>query len=118
MGLLDDVLEDDARFAFTDTDVFGETVTYKPAAGSNRSIKAVVHRNLPPIDDNGVIRYPVVIEVENNSTRGISSTELDSGADKISVAYRHGGTAQDTKLGVPEAQDAGMLVFRVYLSSR
>jgi hypothetical protein len=119
MGLLDNVLADD-RFAFNDTDVFGETATYKPKnGGATRSIKVVVNRNIPvEISPQGVTRYPILVAVTNSATYGISATELDTGADKIAVAFRQGGTAQDFLLGTPEAQDGGMLYFRLFGTSR
>ena len=118
MGLLDQVLLDD-RLAFQDTDVFGESVTYKKKGGTTRTIKAVVNRNLPPmLDPQGVLRYVLLVSIPNSSTYGISSTELDTGADKIAVAYRQGGDTQDYLLGTPEAQDAGQLTFRLYGTNR
>ena len=118
MGILDQVMLDD-RFAFNDTDVFGETATYKKRGGTTRSIKVVVNRNLPAeISPQGVTRFPILVAVTNSATYGISSTELDSGADKIAVPFRYGGDAQDFLLGTPEAQDAGMMYFRLYGNSR
>lgn len=118
MGILDSVLADD-RFAFNDADIFGESATYKPKSGTTRAIKVVINRNVPPfVDSQNVVRYPLLISVVNSATYGISSTELDTGADKISLPFRYGGTAQDFALGVPESQDAGQLTFRLLGSSR
>lgn len=118
MGLLDQVLADD-RLAFTDTDVFGEAATYKKRGGTTRPIQVVVNRNLPPeISPQGVTRFPILVAVSNSTTYGISSTELDTGADKIAVPFRYGGDAQDFLLGTPEAQDGGMLTFRLFGNNR
>lgn len=118
MGIFDSVLADD-RFAFNDVDGIGaQTATYKPKSGTTRSINITVSRGQPFVDSQNVIRYPLIINVANSSTYGISATELDTGADKISFAYKQGGTAQDFALGVPESQDAGQLVFRLLGNSR
>lgn len=118
MGILDLAFEDDGRFAFADTDVFAESLTYKKKDGTTRTIKGVVHRAVPPvIDVNGVVRYVLLVEVVNDATYGIDITELDTGADKIAVAYRKGGGTRDLILGTPEMHDSGMLSFRILTSS-
>lgn len=120
MGIFDTVLASDARFAFGDVDSIGaEAATYKPRSGSNRAIKVVVNRNIPPeYSPQGVVRYPILVSIQNSSTYGISATELDTGADKIALPFRQGGDAQDYLLGIPEAQDAGMLTFKIYGHTR
>jgi len=119
MGLLDDIIALDSQLAFADTDAFAESVTYKPRSGTNRTISAQVFRNLEPMQDmNGAIRYPILIVVANSATTGISATELDSGADKINLPWRQAGDVKDYPLGQPESQDAGMLTFRIFGSSR
>lgn len=117
MGILNSA-ETDARFTFLDLDGWGESVTYKKRTGATRTINAIVMRNLPPeIDASGVTRYPVLAVVSNDATNGIAMSELDSGADKLAVAFRLGQATKDIPLGVPESQDAGMLTFKLYTAA-
>lgn len=88
MGLLDQILSQDAAMAFLDMDGFAEVVTYTKAGGGTRTINAIVDRD-PPMIDSKVVRPKMQITVANNSTTGIASAELDTG-DTITVAYRIG----------------------------
>ena len=55
----------------------------------------------------------LTINVRNSATSGISSSEIDLGRDKVSVAVRIGETAQERKLAKLISQDAGMMVLEV-----
>jgi len=74
-------------------DQFGEAVTYKPRGGGTRAITAIRVVRHPPskVDDvTGAEEPTMEIEVYNNSTTGISSAEIDTGGDLITVASRFG----------------------------
>ena len=63
-------------------DAFGETVTYYASGSSTgREITALVNRDNAP---------QFVIRVKNDSSSGISSSELDTGGDEISFPLRVG----------------------------
>jgi hypothetical protein len=85
------LMADDFTFGFMETG-FQETVTYTKRTGATRSIKAIVNRN-PPENENGETRPKLTIEVANNATTGILSSELNAGGDTITLAYRKGATA-------------------------
>jgi hypothetical protein len=62
-----------------------ETVTYFPAAGASRKIKAVISRagpeNMPGVEGGGLPAFEVL--VKNHATAGIASDSVDTGGDKI-----------------------------------
>jgi len=82
---------------------------------TERQITALVSRQ--PVDDLGdapVGTAPrLTVNVRNNSTYGISSSEIDLGSDKVSVPVRIGEAAQERKLTKVISQDAGMLVLEL-----
>ncbi|MBN1377855.1 MAG: hypothetical protein JXA04_01315 [Gammaproteobacteria bacterium] len=80
----------------------GKPVVYKPGGGGSRQIRAIIVRFPPakvgPSGSQG--RTPkAIIAVKNDSTEGISSTELDTGGDKISYPVRIGQDPQDCLIG-------------------
>ena len=111
MALLDDQLALDS-FAFIDSEVFGESITYTPRVGSAVTIYAFVDRNVPvPFESNSVTqpfgKHPnIVVWIRKHATLGRSS--IDTGGDKISVARRKGGTAEAFSVVQVIEQDAGM----------
>lgn len=92
-----------------------ETITYFPASGASREIKAVVNRTGPelPGDFSGGQRDSVEILVKNNSTDGIASTEIDTGGDKAQIGIR--GNRRPILMRITEilSQDAGMMKLKV-----
>jgi len=115
---LRDMIDDDATSVFLNTGEFAETVTYYPrtrtaTANSSRSIAAVVIRqSLQSVGENGISVLPVwEVHVHNNSTTGISSTELDLGGDQIGFPPRDGETAAKKTIVNLMTQDHGMLVL-------
>lgn len=119
MSIFSDQLKEDMATVFCNSDEFAETVTYKPRGGGTRAIKAVVDRNPPAYKGpSGKIVTPVLaIRVPNSATTGISSAELDTGGDKVSVAKRIGETAEDLPVHVPQngtTHDAGRLTLELY----
>jgi len=112
MSTFDDALIATAA-AFTD--VFAETITYKPNGGAERSIEAIVTRNPPaplPAAPHGHAPN-MIIDVENSATTGISTAEIDIGLDLVSVAERIGGTVKDRTFAGIITQDAGRVAYGV-----
>lgn len=117
MGILDDILVDDA-LAFVDEDGFGESVVYtKAKTGATRTINAVIERFSPmpgPGQGSGVM--PMMrARVANSVTTGIASSEWNNG-DTLTVAERRGATTKRHQLHWPSdaaEHDAGMCVFEL-----
>lgn len=114
MGLLDSVMQNDGLGVFN-TDEFGETATLRLPSGSTRSIVVIVDRTEPPTADewNQGVREVMRVEVRNDSTYGVSATELDQGKHKIDLSYRPSETAKTYLLGAPISIDSAHLIFRV-----
>ncbi len=91
---LKDSLVSDMTGVFLNTDDFAEEVIYTNVDGEQRTIKAMVFRD-PVQNDLNVPQPKLRIIVANDSTSGISSDELDTGGDTITVAYRKGEDAQE-----------------------
>lgn len=93
------------------TDCFGESVVYRPRTGAARTIRAIVDRQsyaaIPGLSQG--IGPNVTVHVLNSATLGISSTELDTGGDKMDVALRLGKTAETRVIARLVGHDAGML---------
>ena len=93
---------------------FGESIIYKPRGGGLRPIIAVVDRGgaegLGGVPANAPL---ATILVKNCSADGISSSELDTGGDKVTLAVRIGETARDRNITKPLGQDCGMLKLEV-----
>lgn len=112
---LRDTLTDDASSVFLNTDEFAESVTYKPRGSvTTRPIRAVVEREqLATVNEDGgeTVAPMFIVHVANDSTLGISSDELDTGGDKISLPVRDGMTASYRAITRLISQDNGMLVL-------
>lgn len=92
MTLKDDMQDD--HTLILDDDEFGEAATYKPTGGSPLSITVIVQRNEPElIEDSELLVKSLSVLVANHATRGVTS--VNTGLDKINVARRVGGTAED-----------------------
>jgi len=93
----------------------GESVSYVPAGGDARSIRAVVNRT----DAAGLgvageaVSPQITVAVLNDETDGISSDEVDTGGDKITLALRLGETAQSRRITRIVQQDAATLIVEV-----
>lgn len=97
-------------------DQFGESITYLPNGGGERSIKAIVDRDPPAIlDAAGNTVIPQFIVRANNSCRsGISSRELDSGRDMLRFVKRIGDAIPGTySIGQMLSQDSGVVQLAV-----
>lgn len=115
------MISDDAASVFINTDEFAESVTYKPrlksgdTRASTRAINAVVIREqAATVDEDGNETIAPIFEVHvaNDSTIGISSTELDLGGDEISFPVRDGQTATDRAINALMFIDNGMIVLQ------
>ena len=86
-----------------------ETVTYFPASGSSRQIKAVIDRiGAERIEGvAGGSRPRIEVLVKNDSASGIASDELDTGGDKIKLAVRDGKEPSIVRLIELINHDAG-----------
>lgn len=89
---------------------FGESLTYyADGAGAGRSITGMVQRDVQIISETGdVMGLAFVIRVENDVTTGISSTEVDTGADEIAVARRVGKSAERRRIVRVESTENGL----------
>ena len=113
MGVIDEFIKQDA-LAYTDNDLFGEAVTYKPASGGTRAINAFVRREHPrPSDEDpsASIHEYMTVFVMNDSTLGIAASEINLGGDSINFARRLGDTATDNSITQIESQDTGGLLL-------
>ena len=118
---LSDQIANDSAAVFLQTGHFAESVTYVPNiydvgdTRTNRAIQAVVIRNQFSVFENDVESIAPVFEVyvENDTTRGINSDELDLGGDQISLPVRPGKAAEARTVTRLIEQDAAMLVLEV-----
>lgn len=106
----------DAGSMFLNSDHFAETVTYYPhrfgTPATPREIKAVVVRNqVTTFNPDEQISPEFEVRVANNSTTGISSTELNTGGDKLKFAARVGETESKRSIQYLAEHDTGMLVL-------
>jgi hypothetical protein len=113
-------IETDVQKVFLRTDDFAEQVTYYPRVGfggtaTSRSIKAVIIRNqiaASSADGGEVIVTTFEVHVENSSTNGIASSEIDTGGDQIGIASRIGGTVKRRAIVMVEDHDDGMITLQ------
>ncbi len=93
-----------------------EFVTYFPAAGASRRIRAVVDRTgAEQMDDlSGGRREIMEILVKNSGKDGIASDEINTGGDKLQVGIRDGSRPVMARIVEILSQDAGMLKLKVY----
>ena len=117
MSLADRIVAD-AATVFLNSDHFAETVTYYPhrinklAPATPRSIKAVVTRNqVATFNPDEQIVPEFEVRVANDSTTGISSSELNTGGDKIKLAVRIGEEETKRSVQYMTEHDNGMLVL-------
>ncbi len=90
---------------------FGESVTYYPAGGGSRGILAIIDRE-SVVGVNGASRGNtqfIIMTVANDSAIGISSSELDTGGDRIEFPKRIGDPVQKRGIRDFNNQDRGMM---------
>lgn len=109
------MIESDAATVFCNTSDFAEAVTYwARGASTGRSINAVVAREQIvgfDADNNQINLAAWQVHVANDSTDGISGTELNLGGDQIAFPPRDGQTAVRKSITQVLIQDHGMLVL-------
>lgn len=79
-----------------------EAVTYRPSGGASATINALVDRLGPqpiPGSSQPVRAWRFELTVLNDSTLGILSTGINTGADQVDLPERSGGTAVTWALG-------------------
>jgi hypothetical protein len=87
-------------------------VNYLPSGGGSRSIKALV-------DYEGQEASPIfIITVENDSTTGISSSEVNRGGDKVQFTDPITGNSQSRRIVNIVDQDAAIMVLSMGLEER
>lgn len=90
---------------------FGEPGTYLPRGGGERAITIIVDRE----GVSGLGAAPAgqsaswIVTVKNSSTEGVSTSELDTGGDKIKFANRLGETPIGRRIIRIVSQDTGMM---------
>lgn len=69
-----------------------EKLLYRKSGGTSRPIEAIVNRNgIQTIGDDGQVRvHGLVVAVMNQTQKGFTSAEVDTGTDEIFVARRVG----------------------------
>jgi ribosomal protein L35AE/L33A len=80
---------------------FGESITYKPRAGGSRSITGMVtraddERLMARMESNVSSQFRIV--VQNSTTLGIATSEVNLRGDLVSLPRRNGDTATDHRI--------------------
>lgn len=105
----------DAATVFCNTSDFAEPVVYwKRGAAAGRNINAVVIRQqLATVAEDGseTLLPSWEVHVANDSTDGISTTELGLGGDQIQLPPRDGQSAVKKTILELLTQDTGMVVL-------
>lgn len=106
-----------ADFATTFLDDFAEAVTYVPAVGDERAIRAIIDRS-PPMPPAGSplkagLAPKITAEVANDSTDGISSAEIDIGGDQLKLPVRIGEAAAARAIVSILRHDEGSLLLGI-----
>jgi hypothetical protein len=90
-----------------------ETVTYFPAGGISRQIKAVISRTgpegLPSIAGGSLPAF--IVLVKNDSAEGIASDNVDTGGDKIECAKRIDKRPKVMRITEIINHDAGLMLL-------
>lgn len=94
---------------------FGEPVTYHPKGGSTRDIIAIIDRN-PVASITGLPHGNtprMLLIVKNSADGGISSSEVNTGGDKIALDVRIGQDDQQRRIMSVVWNDIGMMHLEV-----
>jgi len=118
MGLLESIMQDDARFGFSETFGESDSVTWTPNGGNAIPITAIIDRDAPLRKDEAtgkLYKSRFEIDVENSATTGVSSAASNIEAGYFTIPKRS-GHAEMIKLTVMSlnqivSQDAGRLRF-------
>jgi len=110
---LHDMIRSDSVDVFCNPDDFAESVVYYKRNGLSRTINAVVQREAFEVNpEDGDTVVPLFeVHVANDSTLGISSSELNRGGDQIAFATRIGQPIERRTITRLRMHDEGMLVL-------
>ncbi len=93
-----------------------EPVVYRFRAGGSRSIDAIIERNPPAIYGAGgeVVNLSFIIRIDNDSSTGVLSSEVDTGGDQVDLLNELGDTVAQTKtVERLISQDSGVVVLGI-----
>lgn len=112
------MLESDAEAMLRE---WAEAVTYTPREGAARQILAIPNREEPAVLEGpaeGAVRPRMTVEVANRATSvgddgfgGVSSAEVDTGGDTMTVSERLGKAARVMRVVSIEDQDEAMMTL-------
>lgn len=109
-----DFLETEKTAAASLVTMFGESAKYLPRGGGSRDITAIINRaginDMPGAQSHSPVTKVSVI---NNSSTGISSSELDTGGDKIELSIRYGQAVQQRRITQILFHSAGLMELEV-----
>jgi hypothetical protein len=94
---------------------FAEPIVYMPGGTGSRSIMAIVDREEPTELEGGTGAQSTFtyIAVANDSTIGISSSEVNLNADKVEVSTKMGLATVEKRIVAIIYQDKGMMKLEV-----
>ncbi len=112
MTVFDDAFESGFAALLTQ---FGETVTYIKQDGTEREISAIVDRDPPEFFDAGgkAVAPIAMVQVHDDSTKGITAEELNTGGDKLRFPAKKGGAASSRIIDKLIDGEGGVTEFRV-----
>jgi len=87
-----DILADDMKNVILNTNEFAEAITYVPKAGDEKTINAIVERDLlAPIGSGGADTRHKIIEIliANDATKGVTSVNLNGDYVKVAEYVGH-----------------------------
>lgn len=108
-----------SEIILTDADVFldtfGTSVTYKKGDETTRSIQGIVIYQTEDSKDEQIhAKYPVLsLWVKNDMVEGISSSELDTGKDKVLLSPRQKVEEKWFRIVRILSQDNGMIELEI-----
>jgi hypothetical protein len=115
MSLRSQILND-ASSLFFNTDDFAETVTYYPDGDleAGREIAAIIDRDIQSIDPvENVLGFVTMVRVYDDSTRGISATEINTHRDKLGIAMRVGESQRVRQITRVVSTEHGSVRFEI-----
>ncbi|MEI8350091.1 MAG: hypothetical protein WCI77_08045 [Candidatus Omnitrophota bacterium] len=96
MTTFKEILDNDVKNVFLNTNEFAESITFTPYGGTAKSIKAIVQRSRldPASEDTGrSLLNQAEIFIANDSVEGVTS--INKGQDKVSLPATIGGSSSN-----------------------
>jgi hypothetical protein len=112
MSFYDDIKAEMKDLVYNSDNDASELIEYWPAGveANKRTIWAVLDR--PNSTANGNVQAPVIsMNVLNDSTDGVASTEIDTGTDLFKFSERYGNAAKTFNVKRIETHDEAELVL-------